>query len=206
MFAIRRILLLFFLVETTLPVALVAAPLPLADHGQTTYDPNTGLSWLDVNLTLDLSYEYVTAYLIGSGQPYAGYRYATAEDIFQLLADINATVGFTFPSDPNVQSLISLLGPPSFVPYDIHGLYSKPPALGFTTYAYFTDNGGHRTDVFVQDNPDYPINMHQFDLGSFLVTDLTTPLPPALPLFATALGVLGVLGWRRKRKIALAAA
>ena len=26
------------------------------------------------------------------------------------------------------------------------------------------------------------------------------PLPAALPLFATGLGVLGLLGWRRKRK------
>jgi hypothetical protein len=29
-----------------------------------------------------------------------------------------------------------------------------------------------------------------------------TPLPAALPLFATGLGVLGLLGWRRKRKLA----
>jgi hypothetical protein len=28
----------------------------------------------------------------------------------------------------------------------------------------------------------------------------TTPLPAALPLFATGLGALGLLGWRRKRK------
>jgi len=27
-----------------------------------------------------------------------------------------------------------------------------------------------------------------------------TPLPAALPLFATGLGVMGLLGWRRKRK------
>jgi len=27
-----------------------------------------------------------------------------------------------------------------------------------------------------------------------------TPIPPALPLFATGLGALGLLGWRRKRK------
>ena len=33
----------------------------------------------------------------------------------------------------------------------------------------------------------------------------TTPLPAALPLFATGLGVMGLLGWRRKRKAALAA-
>ena len=32
-----------------------------------------------------------------------------------------------------------------------------------------------------------------------------TPLPAALPLFATGLGALGLLGWRRKRKAAAAA-
>jgi hypothetical protein len=31
----------------------------------------------------------------------------------------------------------------------------------------------------------------------------TVPLPGALPLFATGLGVLGVLGWRRKKKAAV---
>jgi hypothetical protein len=34
----------------------------------------------------------------------------------------------------------------------------------------------------------------------------TTPLPAALPLFGTALGVGGVFGWRRKRKNAAATA
>jgi hypothetical protein len=28
----------------------------------------------------------------------------------------------------------------------------------------------------------------------------TVPLPAALPLFATGIGGLGLLGWRRKRK------
>ncbi len=32
----------------------------------------------------------------------------------------------------------------------------------------------------------------------------TTPLPAAFPLFATGLGTLGLLGWRRKRKNSLA--
>jgi hypothetical protein len=31
-------------------------------------------------------------------------------------------------------------------------------------------------------------------------TVVATPLPAALPLFATGLGALGLLGWRRKRK------
>jgi probable HAF family extracellular repeat protein len=33
-----------------------------------------------------------------------------------------------------------------------------------------------------------------------------TPLPAALPLFATGLGALGLVGWRRKRKVAAALA
>ena len=33
-----------------------------------------------------------------------------------------------------------------------------------------------------------------------------TPLPAALPLFATGLGALGLLGWRRKRKASAAVA
>ena len=45
---------------------------------------------------------------------------------------------------------------------------------------------------------------------SFEFTNLTaydpptvTPLPAALPLFATGLGALGLLGWRRKKKIGI---
>ena len=41
--------------------------------------------------------------------------------------------------------------------------------------------------------------------GSFTPVG-ATPLPAALPLFATGLGALGLLGWRRKRKAAAAAA
>jgi hypothetical protein len=37
------------------------------------------------------------------------------------------------------------------------------------------------------------------------LTPLATPLPGALPLFATGLGALGLLGWRRKRKAQAAA-
>jgi len=42
------------------------------------------------------------------------------------------------------------------------------------------------------------------DTPTTIVFDNTTPLPAALPLFATGLGALGLLGWRRKRKNAAA--
>ena len=43
-------------------------------------------------------------------------------------------------------------------------------------------------------------------LGVGTLTSVETPLPAALPLFATGLGALGLLGWRRKRKSAALAA
>jgi len=35
---------------------------------------------------------------------------------------------------------------------------------------------------------------------TFSLTGNTVPLPATLPLFATGIGALGLLGWRRKRK------
>ena len=46
-------------------------------------------------------------------------------------------------------------------------------------------------------------------IGDIALTDSEnsqTPLPAALPLFATGLGALGLLGWRRKKKAATAMA
>jgi hypothetical protein len=44
------------------------------------------------------------------------------------------------------------------------------------------------------------------DPGIFASVVAETPLPAALPLFASGLGAMGLFGWRRKRKIAAALA
>ena len=36
-------------------------------------------------------------------------------------------------------------------------------------------------------------------VGTFTASLSGTPLPAALPLFATGIGAMGLLGWRRKR-------
>jgi hypothetical protein len=58
-------------------------------------------------------------------------------------------------------------------------------------YAFFDDGGA---------GPD-----KDFDDMVVRITDppIATPLPATLPLFATGLGALGLLGWRRKRKRAV---
>src|SRR5450759_5859565 len=49
---------------------------------------------------------------------------------------------------------------------------------------------------------------NSFEFANLTAWDppIATPLPGALPLFATGLGALGLLGWRRKRKAAAVAA
>ena len=56
-------------------------------------------------------------------------------------------------------------------------------------------------DPSVLDPQDYTF---QFSPG--LVSTSETPLPAALPLFASGLGALGLLGWRKKRKASAALA
>jgi hypothetical protein len=57
-----------------------------------------------------------------------------------------------------------------------------------TAFLFFDDkNGGHQ-------DGDYDDMIVEVTLAS------TTPLPGALPLFASGLGVIGALGWRRKQK------
>ena len=62
------------------------------------------------------------------------------------------------------------------------------------------DPAGPSVDVEVNSGP---------SVSTLPTTDLigtaVTPLPAALPLFATGLGVMGLFGWRRKKKAAIAA-
>jgi hypothetical protein len=54
-------------------------------------------------------------------------------------------------------------------------------------------------------NGDFWVSAYNATLNTHVVLETgqltaATPLPAALPLFATGLGALGLLGWRRKRK------
>ena len=56
--------------------------------------------------------------------------------------------------------------------------------------------GGNRYGWIV----DNEFNFLAIDNSSLTVAGAATPLPAALPLFASGLGAMGFLGWRRKRK------
>jgi hypothetical protein len=74
---------------------------------------------------------------------------------------------------------------------DVFHTYALSSAFDDVTSVTISGIGAYPTTEFSLDN---------LALGAAV----TTPLPAALPLFATGLGGLGLLGWRRKRKQATA--
>jgi hypothetical protein len=62
----------------------------------------------------------------------------------------------------------------------------------------FGDNIGDQVNIYDPQGVVVIMNQNFGDTGNFTLT--ATPLPAALPLFASGLGAMGLLGWRRKRK------
>ena len=186
--------------------AMPSQAVPLVDLGNNTYDPNTGLYWLDVTLTRGKSYNDVIN-LMGIGQPLYAYRYATAAEVSTLFTDAGITTPSYYFGPPNsetpfFQTLISLLGgadTSSSNIIDMLGIIGNLYSSGIQqeAYLYLSSQPGHEQQYAEVGeggvNQDYRFT----NVGSFLVA---TPLPATLPLFASGLGALGLLGWRRKRK------
>ena len=117
-------------------------------------------------------------------------------------ADASATYTFT-----TTNTLSILWGSPDTY-NSLEFLLSGVPIETFTgadlsiqTYGHdlvdFTDTVGLFNEVILTSQA----NAFEFaDLTPGPATSLPTPIPGALPLFATGLGALGMLGWRRKKK------
>jgi hypothetical protein len=108
-----------------------------------------------------------------------------------------------------------IFGGNTTIPIDTNGLIfaiSNNPLRGQDALFAAWDNGGGAfaflisgtlTDVF---DVYYKISVGSGDIALTDSENSQTPLPAALPLFATGLGALGLLGWRRKKKAATAMA
>jgi hypothetical protein len=87
-------------------------------------------------------------------------------------------------------SLVDLDGSDHFL--GLPATYFGGPLTGAVTFA------GQTFDTLGLQRGDYVYALSNGD--TYTVSVGGTPLPAALPLFATGLGGLGLLGWRRKRK------
>jgi hypothetical protein len=135
-----------------------------------------------------------------SGGGYSGSGAFTSSDTSSpfLITGISGSV-----SDPNVNSgaASAITGLGSFGGPD-NLLRSPQPYMDFNGISFDTASAGYNVffsgfvyEVFASTGGP------SFDLDVLTVTqEVATPLPAALPLFATGIGGLGLLGWRRKWK------
>ena len=84
-----------------------------------------------------------------------------------------------------------------------HGLEFTCPSCGGVD-SLFAFGSPNSRDFFETGLAGFSQTSTQIQFALSPVSATATPLPPALPLFAFGLGVMGLLGWRRKLKSTLA--
>jgi hypothetical protein len=176
---------------------------PLVDQGDHTFDPNTGLRWLDLTLSTNRNYIGVSANF-GAGGTFEGYRYATAAEVSTLFA--NAGLTDSYNGSPNseaplVQALMLLLG--QTIPGEASvGLTASanPSFPGFRYSGVLALRPWADQQIVCSDCTLIPETAGLDTVGSFLVAGAAAPIPAALPLFATGLGALALLARRRRKQ------
>ncbi len=107
--------------------------------------------------------------------------------------NVIATTGGSAPFGLTIGGIVFTAAGPDY--------YAADPSnpVSPAEFNIFTDNNGSTLLTMASNNVNAPFNG---DLSIVESSTSETPLPAALPLFATGLGALGLLARRRKRKLA----
>jgi hypothetical protein len=131
--------------------------------------------------------------------------------VSQSWSGTDAISGFTIDAGTYHGSYSTLLANWSFQT-DASGALTLTNFFGTATTSNNQDNFGsfQGNDVFGNEFVDSLDRVNHFATGlstvsSWTIAPVATPLPATLPLFASGLGALSLLGWRRKWKAQAAA-
>lgn len=151
----------------------------------------------------------------GSGGVFGGLSQSFATVIgqeYQLTFDYSHNNG-TFSPDYAVQVTVADANAPANTVFSVERAQAYVPGQVFGTAIWqafsqdFIANSNLTLLTFIDTRGAFNAGIYLDEVSVELVSPGgATPLPAALPLFATGLGALGLLGWRRKRKAAVVAA
>jgi len=198
----------WFAAALILSAATAKSALALVDQGDTTFDPNTGLVWLDLTFTQGQSYNSI---LNGAGgfTTSLGYRFASVAEVNQLFVNAGAiTLGTPLnpPISVNVpaaQQALSLLGCTlpmanvnrSWMFYDPASApaVGSPPQVPTAVFGEGLIGGGYieREGFFMTPGTYEDKNYASSELASALVRLVPEPSCPMLLGAAVALMLTG---------------
>lgn len=129
-----------------------------------------------------------------------GGPFATVVDTFNI---IHSQEGFNNSTSPEWFLLLYDTNAPNNGAYQLTLDFSTPLVTPSTSLGSLVNFAGGALEFWaiLQFPAVNGINTSESPEDASLVANVgTTPLPAALPLLSTGLGVIGLLGWRRKRK------
>ena len=193
--------------SSSVNAALVSTDWNSTGDNLITRDTTSGLDWLDLAETINMSYETVNTQL-GSGGAFEGFRFATSAEVVDLWANFGvnlaagaATYNYGFV-DPGIIEATSLLGNTitnDVVAYGALGMSADGPN------DYYRDNlGAYYINALGSDGPQYHVVDYSTrhvaypsdQVGSYLVQTSVVPIPAAVWLFGS--GLVGLIGVARR--------
>ena len=159
-----------------------------------------------------------TGNIIGT---FFGFNAGDSDEVEMLVNGVASSAGFGFlnqtstPGDSFNLGHVNAGDTITFVLRDLtSGIdISSVPSLNGDTrqHIYSTDFGGNGTipagtyiafeDLLASQNSDFDYNDNSFVFSNLATTTEPTPIPSALPLFASGVGLVGLFALRRKRKV-----
>lgn len=176
----------------------------LIDNNYFTTDTTTGLDWLDLTETVNLSYDYVSSQF-GSGGEFEGWALASRLQVRDLLDNAGGSGtydGWSTGNNGVVTPLLGLWGDFSTDSQNnsVHFIFDEVDTFNRHALAYLFDTTkstqGLSNDFIKIDNGYWTDTSASSQVGSALVRISSVPIPASIWLFCS--GLVGLLHLRRK--------
>ena len=170
----------------------------LIDNGSYTTDSRTGLLWLDLTQTTNLSYDYVSSQLSEGGQ-FEGWSYATGIQIASLFDSAGATGPYPLIGDEYTDAAKTLLS--------LWGSTLAGVETWFYTGDMFAAGDIWLGEITLSTVTYISINQFHFSetdtastsVGHALVRTSVVPVPASAWLFGS--GIIGLVSFARRKKL-----